>query len=830
MTAFVFSVEKDLTEKTISVTIHSTSLLSTITDALQSQRISYQRSPGGFYPIHNSIFPVLVENYEALKGHRINLEAHRQSQFTTREFSLLVDDFLLDRAVFEGIDLQQRSSALGCSNPLTPGHVHDIRQRIFDAGLDEIDDCFAMGSMPDAAEDDYILAMNDQYARHAYSGEPAKLYRLCEPLVGGGNQESNSSAASFPPEAPENPSLDVYGCLQDPVSRLGLHDGPTGSAVPAQLSVANNMTFGPGRSNEAGSRTSVPQPSFGFEEGAFGHPSIGQDPRGNFSRYPSILTTTGMVSGQNASLALPHSNQSPRRGIHGHFERQQMGQSIISVLESLCLRIRATCEGLSGEVQLDPSFPAQYISLSKVWYRGLTVFRNALNNRPPAELMDSIDCLVVASSICAVIPNNEWMRRQFENDLDSWRSQLDPSDYALFDVLAESLWNYNQDDVKVKKTDLGDWFEFTELLQNIVSTDKVDSHHTLAPYMPFSTRLAAVHSEHARRSVADDGDGRPGPVAIPGNSSGGGRGDDLSTRKRTWEDSFFLTPDSSAGFSMDDFFDVEKFLSQSIDSETPSGANIDADIDFFLKDILRPTAHLLASVAYAVIFTFMIGTFFQALPVIVDSSMLTNLKGLRTGFDNPIMEQWNRAHTFDRSCEIIRTYLSLLGNEDLSPKGDGEGRRLHNPENMAPGANQLNHSAVSMRSGDHRRLAPFPEPSASAPASRFSRPRLHSHSPAPDPDLADGGDGVSGGGGGSNAARPRLLCPQCQRSFSTVSNRNKHIREGCAHRQRDGYRCRHPNCTKVLTTKWYRNTHEQERCKYRTATAATTTSHHGSLT
>lgn len=65
--------------------------------------------------------------------------------------------------------------------------------------------------------------------------------------------------------------------------------------------------------------------------------------------------------------------------------------------------------------------------------------------------------------------------------------------------------------------------------------------------------------------------------------------------------------------------------------------------------------------------------------------------------------------------------------------------------------------------------------------------------------------------------RLRCLSASCQKTFSSVSNRNKHMREGCQHREKSGYRCRNGHCPKVLTTKWYRNTHEAERCRYRGA-------------
>ena len=60
-----------------------------------------------------------------------------------------------------------------------------------------------------------------------------------------------------------------------------------------------------------------------------------------------------------------------------------------------------------------------------------------------------------------------------------------------------------------------------------------------------------------------------------------------------------------------------------------------------------------------------------------------------------------------------------------------------------------------------------------------------------------------------------LSCTKCSKTFSSVSNRNKHMREGCSFREKRGYKCRNDNCTRVLSTRWYRNTHEQTRCRFR---------------
>jgi hypothetical protein len=59
-------------------------------------------------------------------------------------------------------------------------------------------------------------------------------------------------------------------------------------------------------------------------------------------------------------------------------------------------------------------------------------------------------------------------------------------------------------------------------------------------------------------------------------------------------------------------------------------------------------------------------------------------------------------------------------------------------------------------------------------------------------------------------------CPQCEKTFSSVSNRNKHIREGCRFGEKSTYPCSYQTlgCTKSLSSYWYRQRHEEDRCKY----------------
>ncbi|RSL94819.1 hypothetical protein CEP52_012431 [Fusarium oligoseptatum] len=64
--------------------------------------------------------------------------------------------------------------------------------------------------------------------------------------------------------------------------------------------------------------------------------------------------------------------------------------------------------------------------------------------------------------------------------------------------------------------------------------------------------------------------------------------------------------------------------------------------------------------------------------------------------------------------------------------------------------------------------------------------------------------------------KKKASCPQCEKTFSSVSNRNKHIREGCRLGEKSTYPCRYQalGCTKSLSSYWYQRRHEADRCKY----------------
>jgi hypothetical protein len=64
----------------------------------------------------------------------------------------------------------------------------------------------------------------------------------------------------------------------------------------------------------------------------------------------------------------------------------------------------------------------------------------------------------------------------------------------------------------------------------------------------------------------------------------------------------------------------------------------------------------------------------------------------------------------------------------------------------------------------------------------------------------------------SASAKPRPTCSLCNKTFSTTTNRNKHLKFDCPKRQKIRFQCR-KGCTHHFSREEYRNRHEQERCK-----------------
>ena len=172
--SLAFIVERDLQTKTITIEIASPSLRESIYSAIL-------HLPSGTELLDLG-FDALLQNYDALKLHSELLDARNPCDDDAEEMRLLVKDLLLDTTLYDGIGVEQfRNRGALCVT-----HLEDIHQRNLDIGLDEIEDCFVLGVIPDELNDVYLDALNIRYAEVALSGDIDALHNLCEPIVRSG--------------------------------------------------------------------------------------------------------------------------------------------------------------------------------------------------------------------------------------------------------------------------------------------------------------------------------------------------------------------------------------------------------------------------------------------------------------------------------------------------------------------------------------------------------------------------------------------------------------------------------------------------------------------
>jgi hypothetical protein len=509
-----FTVEKNRILKTISISVHSPTLERNLYRAV----LAYSHSPG---PLPTD-FDAILKHYDALKSFLQRLEFQSPTEIATLELRLLVRDFLLDRAVYDGIGMEDfRKRNVVC---LT--HLRDIHERSVDAGLDEIDDCFALGLVPDEINDDYIEALNARYSELALSGDYTGLYNLCEPIVRSGEIELH-----YNPEILLNlldqGRLDIYRYLLDLVSRtkeirggrpgLGLpdisydplyvairlghldkvqtllNDGatfegesyeesqmldrhhvltPISAAVfwrkpdvvrlllqregSSQVGLEKAITIALSHNFEEIIKIFLdsgvlPSPKYPLPAEAIGLPidhsedtsterelipdanmdrddivvegitevprDFGKDSSNSVPQHPGPLGaalamqnrtlrgTSAIDDGMSTISVTSKLRHKPGASIRrkgARYQRQKIGQDLVRTLNSLCGSIRETCRQ-SHRATTMAHIGNQFMSVGAVWQRGMDSFRRIMRNKPPDDIVDVLDCLLVASAMCSAM-------------------------------------------------------------------------------------------------------------------------------------------------------------------------------------------------------------------------------------------------------------------------------------------------------------------------------------------------------------------------------------------------------------------------------------------
>lgn len=450
--AVAFAVAKDRVQETITMDIKSDPLRRTISNALGVYF--------GAASLQSPDVSTLLDNYSALKRHLETLHSLLLGYPETLEFRLLVEDLLPDRAVFDGLGMEKT----GGPYVLSQAQRRDLHERSIDTGLDVLDDTFRLGIMPFDVTEDTLRALSIRYAQKALPdglpapGElsvpealpetPAPRY---DPVFPSGVEaEQPASYKSFSNLALRikghqtggSSALDTPENLADPVDHFPKVGSPPRSdslkgingyaaddfpgaddGVLTSLSALESPDVAVGVGGTApihrtmdifhtGIRMGPVPPAMSapldsnlgeyFTSRSEGIPETDFDPlflgaRDVLSPAASLPTTaTTGITGINGSFL----DRTSTEGKSAHMLRQQLGRDLIAALTGLCRSVRDAV-GRVETGSLASTVSAHFASFIRVWGAGINAFRRVINNHPPRGLLEVLDCLVVASAMCA---------------------------------------------------------------------------------------------------------------------------------------------------------------------------------------------------------------------------------------------------------------------------------------------------------------------------------------------------------------------------------------------------------------------------------------------
>jgi hypothetical protein len=183
--------------------------------------------------------------------------------------------------------------------------------------------------------------------------------------------------------------------------------------------------------------------------------------------------------------------------------------------------------------------------------------------------------------------------------LGRWRTVLGPTDRQLYDEIVFSLWAYTDISNPGQVLDRTDsLYRFQELVQHLVSLERNASRTSLGGKRS-GTRLDVIQrhicSQKGLSTAVSQAAEAASPIDIPETTGYRGPAQYQDTKLRPGD-----------GFSLDEFLHLELFEN---DEGNPDSESIHSDQSKAWKDILPITVLLLASVAFSIVFTMVLGEF-----------------------------------------------------------------------------------------------------------------------------------------------------------------------------------------------------------------------------
>ncbi|KAJ4317900.1 hypothetical protein N0V84_007107 [Fusarium piperis] len=215
MPALSFIVEKNRVMKTTTIAVRGRDLKRAIARAIPEVKVK---------PFELALdFNTVVKHYADLKAEADCLSMWEPYNDTTREMELLVNDLLLERALYDGLDL----ASLREQGILSGTHIHAIRERCIDLGLADLEVCHRIGQSSEHQKEEYLKSQNYRIYQLAMEGNLGDLVAFCEPLLRSREIEVffNSDLLR---RLLDNDLFDVYQYLLDLIDRTR----PTAVDVP----------------------------------------------------------------------------------------------------------------------------------------------------------------------------------------------------------------------------------------------------------------------------------------------------------------------------------------------------------------------------------------------------------------------------------------------------------------------------------------------------------------------------------------------------------------------------------------------------------------------
>ncbi|KAH7309504.1 hypothetical protein B0I35DRAFT_82684 [Stachybotrys elegans] len=176
-----------------------------------------------------------------------------------------------------------------------------------------------------------------------------------------------------------------------------------------------------------------------------------------------------------------------------HKARRKLGQGFIQRLGVLRTKMGQAC---AEDAAIQP-LAHHFRSLEAIWEGGIEVFRNITRNKVPSGLVQVLHCLMVADALSSHANPDQDLKTQFTNDLGRWRAIFQEPDRNLYDIVAGHLWGYNTDsDPHIPTCSCDQVYQFQELIQNLVSLDRIDDQ------LHRASKLSGVGLRHIQRGIA----------------------------------------------------------------------------------------------------------------------------------------------------------------------------------------------------------------------------------------------------------------------------------------------------------------------------------------